>query len=146
MGLYAGAGSDPKVAAALESSDLVITIGNIQSDLNTAGFTYHFSRLNRIDIHYKYINVGYATFSNVYFNSSIPRIEEMLDTSKLAASAKEIPRLQHEPVEEDQSDIITHKWLWPTLGKFLKEGDVLVTETGTSYVGYWETKLPPSVS
>ena len=30
VGLYAGAGSQPEVAHALEASDLVITIGNIQ--------------------------------------------------------------------------------------------------------------------
>jgi pyruvate decarboxylase len=54
-GVYAGDGSYPHVQQALESSDLVITIGNIKSDLNTAGFTYHLSRLKTIDIHYNHV-------------------------------------------------------------------------------------------
>ena len=32
--------------------------------------------------------------------------------------------------QHDASDAITHAWLWPTLGKFLRPKDILLTETG----------------
>lgn len=39
-GVYVGAGSDPKVREAVESADLTILVGSIQSDFNTAEFSW----------------------------------------------------------------------------------------------------------
>ena len=41
-------------------------------------------------------------------------------------------------------DDITHSWLWPRLAKWFRRGDLLVTDTGTSYVGYWKGGLQPN--
>lgn len=169
VGLYAGAASHPEVAAALESSDLVITIGTIQSDLNTAGFTYQFSKLNTIDIEYDCVAVGYAKFEKVYFKSFVPKLEQALEVEKLSCCALEIPKKiaaaataataadttsnnliasssSTPPTEEEQDDLITHEYLWPRLSTFLRSNDILITETGTSFMGIWETLLPRNVT
>nr|POE79583.1 pyruvate decarboxylase [Quercus suber] len=150
VGLYAGAVSRPDVAQAVEKSDLVITIGNIKSDLNTAGFTYRFSRLNSIDIHYDHINIKCAKIEKVYFKHLVPRLEQELDPSKLATTATQIPKIQRalgtQDISEGGKDIITHAYLWPRLSSFLRKGDILITETGTSYIGHWETELPRDVT
>lgn len=73
------------IAEAIEQSDLVITI---KSDLNIAGFTYRFSRLNTIEIHYNHVDVKYAKIENVYFKSLVPRLERELDPSKLSQTAR----------------------------------------------------------
>lgn len=169
VGLYAGAASHPEVAAALESSDLVITIGTIQSDLNTAGFTYQFSKLNTIDIEYDCVAVGYAKFEKVYFKSFVPKLEQALEVEKLsscaleifpkkiAAAAAEDTTLSNNliasssstpPTEEEKEkeDLITHEYLWPRLSTFLRSNDILITETGTSFMGIWETLLPRNVT
>lgn len=168
VGLYAGAASHPEVASALESSDLVITIGTIQSDLNTAGFTYQFSKLNTIDIEYDCVAVGYAKFEKVYFKSFVPKLEQALEVEKLSSCALEIPKKiaaataaenttsndliasssssSTPPTEEEQDDLITHEYLWPRLSTFLRSNDILITETGTSFMGIWETLLPRNVT
>lgn len=169
VGLYAGAASHPEVASALESSDLVITIGTIQSDLNTAGFTYQFSKLNTIDIEYDCVAVGYAKFEKVYFKSFVPKLEQALEVEKLSCCALEIPKRiaaaaadtttsndliasssssSTPPTEEEKEkeDLITHEYLWPRLSTFLRSNDILITETGTSFMGIWETLLPRNVT
>lgn len=167
VGLYAGAASHPEVAASLESSDLVITIGTIQSDLNTAGFTYQFSKLNTIDIEYDCVAVGYAKFEKVYFKSFVPKLEQALEVEKLSSCALEIfPKKiaaaiaaenttsnnliasssSTPPTEEEEQDLITHEYLWPRLSTFLRSNDILITETGTSFMGIWETLLPRNVT
>lgn len=167
VGLYAGAASHPEVAAALESSDLVITIGTIQSDLNTAGFTYQFSKLNTIDIEYDCVAVGYAKFEKVYFKSFVPKLEQALEVEKLSCCALEIPKKiaaataaedttsndliassssSSTPPTEEKDDLITHEYLWPRLSTFLRSNDILITETGTSFMGIWETLLPRNVT
>lgn len=48
-GVYAGDGSNPGVRERVESADLLLTIGSVKSDFNTAGFTYRTSQLKTID-------------------------------------------------------------------------------------------------
>ena len=47
-GVYAGDGSNEGVRDRVESSDLILSIGAIKSDFNTAGFTYRQSELSTI--------------------------------------------------------------------------------------------------
>lgn len=47
---------------------------------------------------------------------------------------------------EDKSSTITQAWFWPRAGEFLKENDIVVTETGTANFGIWETKFPTGVT
>jgi pyruvate decarboxylase len=73
------------------------------------------------------------------------KIIKKIDLSKLSA----IPGPQvHNKVQEndDKSDTITQGWFWPKVGEFLKENDVVITETGTSNFGIWETKFPKGVT
>ncbi|EME86949.1 uncharacterized protein MYCFIDRAFT_63192 [Pseudocercospora fijiensis CIRAD86] len=141
-GVYAGAGSHPEVAEALESSDLIITIGTIQSDLNTVGFTHQFSKLNEIDIEYDCVQVGYAKFEKVFFKSFIPRFTQLLDPCKLSQDSKIIPKISPSTPIGTDSETITHIYLWSQLASFLRDGDFFITDTGTSFIGVWETRLP----
>src|ERR1700744_3046692 len=50
-GIYAGSATRPDLKERVETADLVITIGSIKSDFNTAGFTYKISSLSSIDFH-----------------------------------------------------------------------------------------------
>jgi pyruvate decarboxylase len=47
---------------------------------------------------------------------------------------------------EDDSSTITQAWFWPRIGEFLVKDDIVVTETGTSNFGIWDTKFPPGVT
>jgi pyruvate decarboxylase len=52
------------------------------------------------------------------------------------------------PSEELKSPepTVTHAWFWPRLGQFLQASDVIITETGTSNFGIWETRFPAGVN
>jgi pyruvate decarboxylase len=47
---------------------------------------------------------------------------------------------------EDESSTITQAWFWPKVGEFLKENDIVITETGTANFGIWESKFPRGVA
>ena len=64
-GVYAGSASNPGVRRRVDSSDCVLSIGSIQSDFNTAGFTYRISQLNTIDFHSYAIKVRYSEYPGV---------------------------------------------------------------------------------
>ncbi|KAI9052497.1 hypothetical protein LZ554_003841 [Drepanopeziza brunnea f. sp. 'monogermtubi'] len=144
-GVYAGEGSQPAVQERVEASDLILTIGAIKSDFNTAGFTYKTSQLNTIDLHSNLIQVRYSQYPGVHMRGVLRKIINTIDVGKLSAVAG--PNVINKVAENaDKSDTITQAWFWPRLGQFLQEDDIVVTETGTANFGIWETKFPKGVS
>lgn len=51
------------------------------------------------------------------------------------------------PIDDnDLSQTITQKYLWPRVGHYLRDNDIVVTETGTANFGIWDTKFPAGVT
>lgn len=146
-GVYAGTGSNAGVAERVESSDLILTFGAIKSDFNTAGFSYKLSQLKTIDFHSYEIKVRYSEYPGVRMNGVIKKVAEKLKGTKLNVEHGEHVPSNEMPKEEKKSTntTITHAWLWPRLGQWLQPHDIVVTETGTSNFGIWETRFPQSV-
>lgn len=116
-----------------------------QSDFNTAGFSYKTSQLNTIDFHSDRIVVRYSEYPKVHMRGVLRKIIAQIDLSKLSAlPGPEVINAVKE--NEDKSETITQAWIWPKVGEFLKENDVVITETGTANFGIWETKFPKGVT
>jgi len=145
-GVYAGSGSQADVQKRVESSDLILTIGAIKSDFNTAGFSYKTSQLNTIDFHSTHTTVRYSEYPGVSMRGVLRKVINQVDLKQLSVAAG--PQVENEVAEnEDKSNIITQKWIWPAVGqKLLKENDIVITETGTANFGIWETKFPAGVT
>ena len=145
-GVYAGSGSNAGVAACIESSDLVFTIGSIKSDFNTAGFTYRISQLSTVDFHSTYTRVKYSEYPGVRMHGVLRKVTSRMGKLNVQAS----PRLDNQIAEKDQGmsegQLISHDWLWPRVGQWLKPNDIIITETGTANFGIWETKFPKGVT
>lgn len=144
-GVYAGDGSQPEVKARVEAADLILTIGAIASDFNTAGFSYKTSQLNTIDFHSTHVTVRYSEYPGVHMRGVLRKVIDQVDLKVLKAQPgpKQANRVKE---NEDNSQTITQAWFWPKAGEFLKENDVVVTETGTANFGIWETKFPKGVT
>lgn len=144
-GVYAGNGSNAGVRERVESSDLVLSIGAIKSDFNTAGFTIRMSQLNTIDFHSYGCKVRYSEYPNVRMNGVLSKVAARM--GKLNIESGPTPNNEVPHAETTSTDTaITHAWLWPKLGQWLRKDDVLITETGTSNFGIWETRFPDNVT
>jgi len=140
-GVYAGDGSNAGVQKRVESADLVIYIGAIKSDFNTSGFSVRMSTLNTIDLHSYQTKVRYSTYPGVRMNGVLAKMTERMGKLNIEAGPKPDNKIPSSEVDS-KSQVITHAWLWPRLGHWLKEKDVIITETGTSNFGIWETRFP----
>lgn len=144
-GVYAGDGSNKGVKERVESSDLVLSIGAIKSDFNTAGFTIRMSQLNTIDFHSYGTKVRYSEYPHVRMNGVLAKVTQKLGNLSIEAG----PRPNNDIPEAETSTsepTITHAWFWPRLGQWLQPDDILITETGTSNFGVWETRFPANVN
>lgn len=145
-GVYAGDGSNAGVRERVESSDLVLSIGAIKSDFNTAGFTYKVSQLKTIDFHSYGVTVRYSEYPGVRMNGVLRKVTQKLSMSKISIEKGPKPTNTIPAEEKDSDGAITHAWLWPRLGQWLQPEDVIITETGTSNFGIWETRFPKAVT
>ncbi|VUC23651.1 unnamed protein product [Clonostachys rosea] len=145
-GVYAGVGSHPpKVRDIVESSDLVLSIGALKSDFNTAGFSYRTSQLNSIELHSDHCVARYSHYPGVRMRGVLRKLTSTIKVDEL--SAQPSPSVDNEVKKNlDSSPTITQAWFWPRVGEFLQKGDIVVTETGTANFGIWDTKFPPDVT
>jgi pyruvate decarboxylase len=144
-GVYAGNGSNAGVREVVESSDLILSIGAIKSDFNTAGFTYRIGQLNTIDFHSNYVRVRYSEYPDINMKGVLRKVVQKMGKLNVTPA----PHITNKLPDSEQSSsdqTITHAWLWPVVGQWLKENDVVITETGTANFGIWDTRFPANVT
>ncbi|KAL2889079.1 Pyruvate decarboxylase [Ceratocystis lukuohia] len=144
-GVYAGDASKPQVKELVENSDLILSIGSLKSDFNTAGFSYRTSQLQTIDFHSDSIVVRYSQYPGIRMKHVLRKIIDQIDVFKISATP--LPPITPNVEEADVSsdDEITQAWFWPRISGFLRENDVVITETGTANFGIWDTRFPRGV-
>lgn len=143
-GVYAGTASSPAVKEMVEGSDLVISIGSMKSDFNTAGFSYRLSQLQSIDLHSDHCIVRYSEYPGIGMKGVLRKVVEKLDVSQIKVLPP--PKFIEPEAKTDAQAIITQEWLWGRVDRFLQENDIVVTETGTANFGIWETRFPAGVT
>ncbi|KAI0799304.1 thiamine pyrophosphate enzyme [Xylaria sp. FL0064] len=145
-GVYAGSASHPEIKAIVEDSDLVLSIGSLKSDFNTAGFSYRMSQLNTIDFHTDYCVVRYSEYPGVKMRGVLRKITERVDTAQLKVLTAPKTFASADDEFEGSDGPIKQAWFWPRISNFFREGDIIVSETGTANFGIWETVFPPNVT
>ena len=145
-GVYAGSGSNAGIKERVEASDLVLSIGAIKSDFNTAGFTYRVSQLSIIDFHSSYIRVKYSEYPGVRMQGVLQKVVARMGKLNVQPGPQPDNKIAKEDQEVSNDLVISHAWLWPRVGQWLHPNDIVVTETGTANFGIWETKFPAGVT
>lgn len=139
VGMYDGAVAEESVRAFVEDADCVLALGGLATDFNTGAFTAKLDRSKTINVLHHRTRVGNAWYENV----------EMKDV--LTALAKRLPKRSDikgpkpSDLGEPQgrgADKITAEALYPRWGRFLKPGDIVVSETGTNSLGLGFARMP----
>ncbi|MCO5590066.1 hypothetical protein L7F22_044035 [Adiantum nelumboides] len=152
-GIYVGSNTVKEIKDRVESADLLIQVGSLLSDFNTANFSYRTPRSATIGLHSNRIETGFATFEGIRMKQLMPKLSAALKSkreTRLAFTEKHLPKFDNFlPTREEEvqlgaasSDGISQAYLWPRIGQFLKSGDQLIAETGTSSFGSLSIRLP----
>lgn len=134
LGLYQGESSTATIKAHIEAADLLILIGVMPSDYNTGGFTESGIReASRIRLHGLHSEVDGTRFEGVTLSRLLREL--CASPANWPSVAHDLPQRSEPHQDEAQSQdareqSITHRWLWPRVGAWLQEKDVLITETG----------------
>ncbi|MCJ1384431.1 hypothetical protein MMC17_007547 [Xylographa soralifera] len=142
-GFYGGAVSKEDCRVAVESAQCVLWIGNYPSDINTAEFTEKVKPEVVIDFERFFVMIGGQRY-DVKMNHVLRKLVDSLRShplnivsGKAAMPCKPLP-----DTLPTRSKEITQAWYWTRCGQFFREGDLIITETGTSATGMIDASLP----
>ena len=141
-GVYVGTLSNPAVKEAVESADLILSVGALLSDFNTGSFSYSYKTRNIVEFHSDHIKIRMATFPGVQMKFALQRLLEHVAEAAKDYVPVAVPARIPENPPCDPSTPLKQEWMWNQLSKFLREGDVVITETGTSGFGINQTHFP----
>ncbi|KAK6455272.1 pyruvate decarboxylase [Scheffersomyces xylosifermentans] len=142
-GVYVGSLSQDDVKKSVESADFVLSIGALLSDFNTGSFTYSYKTKNIVEFHSDYTKIRQATFPGVQMKEALQQLISEVSTH-LNPNYVPVPvpsvNLPVTPASPDT--ILTQEYLWSKVSSWFQEGDIIVTETGTSAFGIVQSRFP----
>lgn len=143
IGVYNGAILDEAAREVVESSDLVLGLGTIRSDINTGAFTTNIDLSREIRIQPDHVMVGRAVYQNVRIRDVISGLVQRV--APRACPAHPAPAGLGEP-QGAPGEAITAGSLYPRIERFFRPGDIIMAETGTASMGLVTARLPENTA
>src|SRR5258708_38895602 len=141
-GMYAGAASDSKTRQIVEGADLVLDLGGVNlNDITTAAYSAKLDPSRFITVGLNDVRIGDKVIANVRLTDVLSELAKLKPSS---APYRGTPQ-GLAPVNGSPSDKITMAALYPRYAAFLRAGDTVVLETGSTSLGVTPTILPDGV-
>lgn len=141
-GVYVGTLSDPTVKAAVEAADLVLSIGALLSDFNTGSFSYSYNTKNVVEFHSDHTKIRQAVFPGVQMKEALQQLLAQVKTVTSGYVPYKVPKVKLVNTPAAPSSKLTQEWLWTRVSSWFQEGDIIITETGTSAFGIIQSRFP----
>jgi indolepyruvate decarboxylase len=138
LGVYNGAASEPHLRQAIESSDCLLSIGYRPIEANSGDYTASLPA-NTIHARGHSVDVGEDNYQAVTLKEvlrgvidAVPQVSNRPARQPAAPAAKTV---------SDGAAKLTQAAYWPAIQNYIRPGDVLLTDNGTSYI-LFGLKLP----
>lgn len=143
VGTYAGAASAGDTQPIIEQCDVIITVGAVWTDTITAGFTQQIDSLRNIDVGFYVSRIGSQQFTQLAMKDAVAALHRL---------AKRYGRDWHNagaqpPALVDCADgALTQNGFWHAMQDFLRPGDIVLADQGTTAFGAAALRLPDNVT
>ncbi|KAJ4131354.1 Pyruvate decarboxylase 1 [Fusarium falciforme] len=131
-----------EVKEAVESADLILSVGALLSDFNTGSFSYSYKTKNIVEFHSDHMKIRNATFPGVQMKFVLQKLLTNIADAAKGYKPVAVPARTPANAAVPASTPLKQEWMWNQLGNFLQEGDVVIAETGTSAFGINQTTFP----
>jgi len=139
VGTYVGSiASSPATREAIEGSDCLLTIGYRRVESTTGFFTDKLPA-SAIHLNSSYVDTADKNYQGVYIAELL---RSVVDTSSASVTKKQPARqLKHVPFVPSDAPL-TQDAYWTAIQNFVRPGDVIVVEDGTSSAGFGRLTIP----
>ncbi|OAB40487.1 alpha-keto acid decarboxylase family protein [Paenibacillus antarcticus] len=142
IGMYGGLFGCQVVRSSVESADCVIAVGLVWADTNTANFTAKINPLQMVEIQPNMVKVGGAEYPNVLAEDMLLAMQSIGYKQQSPVTKGTFP---YDKLQDKPDDLISAAAYYPRFQDMLKEGDIVIAETGTFYYGMSQVRLPTDV-
>jgi TPP-dependent 2-oxoacid decarboxylase len=139
-GIYNGKASAPQTCEAIEASDCLLSIGYRPIDDTTGGFT-GLLPANTIRARGHSVDVGEDNYQAVALREVLRNVTDVVP-QVTSRSTPHFAAAMPARTDADGSAKLTQAAYWETIQGYLRPGDVLLTDNGTSYE-IFGFRLPP---
>ena len=141
-GIYSGAASDSKTRQIVEGADLVLDLGGVNlNDITTAAYSGKLDLSRFITVGLNDVRIGDDVIAGVRLADVLAELAKLKPSSSpYRESRQAAASLGGKP-----SDKITMDALYPRYAAFLRSGDTVVLETGSTSLGVTAMILPDGV-
>jgi indolepyruvate decarboxylase len=141
-GMYSGVLSPKETREIVEGAEVVIDLGGISfNDETTTGFTTVLDPARFISIGLNDVRIGGEVFGNVRLTDTLAALAKI----KSGAARYKRTTQNNPPINGKPSDKITMDALYPRYAAFIRSGDNVVLESGSSSFGVPPLTLPDDV-
>ncbi len=141
-GIYAGAVSDNETRKIVEEADLILDLGGVNlNDITTSAYSARLDPDRFVSIGVNDVMVGQKVFGSVRLADILPALMKL----KLKKTPYRRKPVQAVHLDGNPSDRISMQALYPRYASFLRAGDIVVLETGSSTLGMMPMTLTDGV-
>ena len=134
--------SDPKTRQIVEGADLVLDLGGVNlNDITTVAYSGQLDLSRFITVGLDDVRIGDEIIANVRLADVLSELAKL----KLSSAPYKGKPQGLAPVNGNRSEKITMAALYPRCAAFLRAGDTVVLETGSSSLGVTPAILPDGV-
>jgi len=128
----------------LKESDCIISVGVINSDLNTYRSGLPFSPADFIEIQGTFTKVENTKYENIFMKDVLNLLSEKITAEIVTNKNFELPEKIPSFLKSTEADNtqLSAKYIYPRFQEFLKPNDMLFVETGIIPHGFAPTRLP----
>jgi len=141
-GIYAGQASTPEALQTIENSDCLITVGARFFDATTGYFSQQIPTPETIVLEPYSATINGRVFEGITAHEVLEKLVERLPQRSKDARGGESERAEERTDAQHGREALTHARLWPRLGHFVREGDVVIAECGCAQAGLAGVRLP----
>ncbi|MBE7703003.1 MAG: alpha-keto acid decarboxylase family protein [Cyanobacteria bacterium SIG28] len=122
----------------LETTDCLIAVGTIYSDINSFGFKLPYEINSQVAIYGTHTYIEGEKYDNVKMADVLEKLTEIVEP-RLFDAQKENLACKKAFITQNE---LTSEYIYPRLQEFFREDDIIISETGISSLGLAEAKLP----
>ncbi len=144
IGIYAADYSTDGIVKLMQNSDCIISIGTVETDLNSGGFSEDgIDYANVITIRPQSVKIGKKVYSGISIDILLEYLVKNLEKKKIPYGDIELPKVE---LVKSKDEKLNQKEFWPYVAKnIIQEGDIVVAEAGSSLFGLLPQDLPAGI-
>ena len=144
LGTYNGKASWPGVRERVEGSDFLLTCTPRFIEVNSGSFSHELHEENIVDFGDQHVNIYGEHIVGLDTTEVLAGLLERLPAAD-GAGAGAATVAAPEPFEVQAGAELTQERLWPQVREFIRPGDTVIAEAGTSNIGLGPQRMPENV-